>query len=79
MFTLLIKTILLLFTKYKVVLFKKKKMKLYKIDIGVPTRAVMMACEFLRVPVDMIDVNLPGNEHLTSKFLKVNFKALLCP
>lgn len=47
-------------------------LKLYKMDISPPARAAMMVTELIKVPVQMVDVNLMKGEHLEPTFLKKN-------
>ncbi|XP_063361077.1 glutathione S-transferase 1-like [Cydia amplana] len=46
--------------------------KLYKKDSSPPARACMVACDLFSVPVELVDVNLAGGEHLKPEFLKIN-------
>lgn len=45
--------------------------KLYKSDVSPPSRAVMMICDILDIPFELIDVNLPTKEHLSPEYMKV--------
>ncbi|CAG9785166.1 unnamed protein product [Diatraea saccharalis] len=46
--------------------------KVYKLDLSPPARAVIMACDIYKVPVEFIDVDLMNKEHLKPAYLKMN-------
>lgn len=46
-------------------------LKLYKLDISPPARAAIIVCDILKVPVEMMDVDLKEQQHRTPEFLQV--------
>lgn len=50
---------------------KEMVLKLYVNILSPPSRAVLMLVKELKLDVELIDVNLEEDEHLTDNYLKV--------
>ncbi|XP_072941013.1 glutathione S-transferase 1-like [Epargyreus clarus] len=47
-------------------------LKVYKMDASPPARAVMMLCDILDIPVELVEVDIVHKKQFTPEFLKIN-------